>query len=241
MARTLIDICNEAMGEVPARDTIADIDASGLEERVCKRLVYNIVYDLIGLHDWEWARRRVALAEVTNDRTGEWAKAYALPANISSPIGLVPNYTTTATSGGLVVTPVYWPMSRIDLLEQSHDRINYRIANDILYTDLAEAYLEYSLETFEPTTWPSLFSHAVAMTLAHRALKPIRGASVKQEEVQELAAKADMAVREAIADDMNRNPREMRKFASETAIARGIGLGGYGRAVLGDFDLETGL
>jgi hypothetical protein len=53
--------------------------------------------------------------------------------------------------------------------------IDYVVADGVLYTDLDEAYLEYSTDALEPNKWTPLFAQAVIRTLAARIYRPILG------------------------------------------------------------------
>jgi hypothetical protein len=229
--RSLTQIANEALAELPAH-AITSLDDGSREAQECSKFLPGIVSELIGYHDWSFVRRRVALAEVTNDRPGEWDKAYALPANIASAIELVRPQSSTlglsyATGEGLsiidiLVTPVlYWPTTQLP-----HAAIDYEIANGVLYTDLVDATLEHSIDALLPETWPALFQKAVICALASRIYKPLMGAGVSFAEIQPLMRMAMYARDEAVADDMNRNPRERKAFVSEGAAARAGVTGG---------------
>lgn len=219
MARNLIQICNEAIADLPAHP-ITGLDDQRKEARECNRFLNGVVSDLIGAHDFSFARRRATLASVTNDRESEWGYAYALPDELASEVRLV--WTTSASSVDLIVTPLlYWPA-----IEMGYTPVNYVVANGVLYTDLESAVLEYSLDVVEPNKWPALFAQAVIRTLASRIYRPILGEKADTQEwvVKQRAAAAafDMAV----ADDLNRNPRNRRRYTSEAEIARGGGYGG---------------
>jgi hypothetical protein len=48
---------------------------------------------LEGPHDWSFQNRRVILAQLaTNGRDHEWAYAYALPADMGTPIRVLPDF-----------------------------------------------------------------------------------------------------------------------------------------------------
>lgn len=217
MARSITQICNEAISDLPAHP-ITDISDTAKEARECSRHLSGAVSDLLGYHDFQFARRRVALASVTNDRDGEWTSAYAMPDEIVSPIKL--------------------------LLAGSRAAFDYEIANGVLYTNLAEAVLEYSVEALEPNKWSPLFAQAVIRTLAARIYRPILGEKADTNEWLAKQAAAQRAVNEAVADDLNRHPRRRKSFTSEAAIARQshdwgcayICSGGSAGLDAGDFD-----
>lgn len=213
MSRNIIQICNEAISDLPAHP-ITGLDDDRKEARECNRHLNGVVADLIGLHDFSFARRRVALAAVTNDRGGEWAYAYALPDEHSSSVRLVYNYD--ANNSLLVVTPIlYWP-----IYDMGYTLLDYVEADGKLYTNLENAVLEYSVDAVEPNKWPALFAQAVIRTLASRIYRPILGEKADTQEWLVKQSAAERAVNEAVADDLNRNPRQRKAFVSEGEIAR---------------------
>lgn len=216
MARDMLTIYNEAIADVPADpvDSVDDTRKSGVE---CRRFIGGVISDLLALHDWTWAKRRVALAEVANDREEEWAYAYAMPADMAGPIGVLPNYTESG--GGLYLTP-YWCFPEARIQRHSDRRLPYQIFGDVLYTDLAEAKLDYSVDDILPQSWPSLFSKAVVDLLTSRIYRPILGADADAQALREKRLQAEYSKSEAVADDLNRGPRWRDHGESEMTLAR---------------------
>jgi hypothetical protein len=213
MARDITQICNEAISDLPAH-AITDIDENRTEGRECKRHLNGVVADLIGMHDWTFAKRRASLAVVANDRPGEWAFAYSLPTAIVSPIVLVRDYSASSVPG-YVVTPMLYAPAGCDL-------VDYTLADGVLYTNLENAILEYSIEAVEPLKWHPLFAQAVIRLLAARIYRPILGEKADTREWAIKQQAAERAMNEAIADDLNRYPRRRKEFVSEAAMARGV-------------------
>lgn len=224
MARNIVQVCNEAISDLPAHP-ITDInDLTAKEARECARHLPGVVSDLVDYHDFDFVERRVALAKVTNGRSGEWAYAYAVPDSFVSPIRLVRNYSSN-TAPAVVVTPIlYW-----GAFDASLPAIDYALADGVLYTNLEEAILEYSTDALEPNKWPPLFAQAVIRMLAARIYRPILGEKGDSREWALKQQAAQRAVDEAVADDLNRHPRARRAFVSEAAIARQAH--GYGDVV----------
>lgn len=224
MARDIVQLCNEAISDLPAHP-ITDInDITSTEAQECARHLPGIVSELVDYHDFDFVERRVALALVANDRDGEWGYAYELPASFVSPVKLVRNYDSASNTPGLVVTPMlYWGGFDFDA-----STIDYTVANGVLYTNLEEAILEYSTDALEPNKWPPLFAQAVIRMLAARIYRPILGEKADTREWMTKQQAAQRAVDEAVADDLNRNPRMRKNFTPEAAIVRGAyGYGGF--------------
>jgi hypothetical protein len=228
MARDKLRIFNEAIGDVPGAP-IDGVEDTRKEGRECRRFYDGVIEDLLGVHDWSWARRRVLLAEVTNDRTGEWAYAYALPIDNASPIVLIPNYEEAGALPGYVTTPlVYSYGAYSDLQSAYHSQIRFVVSGTTLYTDMNEAILEYVTADVDVANFPSLFSQAVIRLLAMRIYKPILGSEADPRELQMKFTAAEFAKKEAVADDLNRQPNKTKFFVSDGEMAR-LGTAGHYR------------
>jgi hypothetical protein len=175
------------------------------------------------MHDWSFARRRISLSVVTNDRPGEWAYAYALPDEIISPIVLVRDIAASSVPGYVVTPMLYWPTA-----STGYELIDYTLADTTLYTNLENAILDYTLDAVQPNKWHPLFAQAVIRLLAARIYRPILGEKADTREWLVKQQTAERALNEAIADDLNRFPRRRKEYVPEAVIARG----GYGYGVV---------
>lgn len=224
MTRSITQICNEAISDLPAHP-ITDInDVASTEAQECARHLPGVVSDLVDYHDFDFVERRIALAAVANARAGEWGYAYAVPDSFVSPVRLVRNYSSSSIPGVIVTPMLYWGD-----VSGSLPTIDYDLADGVLFTNLDDAILEYSTDALEPNKWPPLFAQAVIRTLAARIYRPILGEKADTREWLVKQQAAQRALDEAVADDLNRNPRVRRSSTSEAAIARQAH--GYGNAV----------
>ncbi|QGP80004.1 hypothetical protein [Sphingobium sp. CAP-1] len=211
MGRSIVDICNEALGEVPA-DQISDIDdASSMSAKHCKRLYPGVVSDLLESENWDFATRRAALAPVANSRPSEWAYAYALPTDLRSPIRVLPAESGTGIGFAAPGTQA--------LIEQFVNSIEYVIADGVLFTSLADAVLEYSADDVKPTAFTAMFARLVVLTLAYRLVMPLIGDASRQRQLFDMM---ELQRQRAVADEANRD-RDASGFVSERAMARGVG------------------
>lgn len=209
MSRSVTDICNEALGELPS-SLITSIDDATQPARHCKRLYQPVVDDLIEIHDWDFATTRVALAVVTNTRSGEWGYAYAIPTDLGSPRRLIPDYGTSASGLGIALPR--------GVVEQMQDEIEFEISDNVLFTHLEDARLEYTRRMTNPANFSSLFSRAVALELAYRLVMPVLGNEKRQAALMQAA---ELAKQRAIADDINRTKNPDLDFVSAAAASRG--------------------
>jgi hypothetical protein len=207
----VVDTCNEALAEVGA-DTIQSIDEGSLSSKECKRHYADCVADLLALHDWGAAIKRVALAEVVNDRPGEWCYAYAKPADAGNLRRVLPQ--VTAESGVIYPTWGWWSYAWWDAIGP----LPFVEDAGTIYTHVEAAILEYTVSVLGEADMRPLFRRALVITLAARIAFPLK----KDRQLRgDMIAMADNAVRIAMADDQNRYPRVQQEYVSDIELVRG--------------------
>ena len=84
----LITLCNQALAQIGA-GSIADLDEGSIESRECKRFAQSLLDEMV---DWSdcipLGRKRAVLASVANGRDAEWLYAYAVPADLGTPLAV---------------------------------------------------------------------------------------------------------------------------------------------------------
>jgi hypothetical protein len=195
-----ITTCNLALGELRTA-SIIDIAEDTVEARECARYYPICLRILLERHDWSFANRRAALAELAdNDRAAEWAHAYFLPTGCATPLRLV------AADG-------YAP--------------DFIVENRILYTQLGNAVLEYAANDLADSEMPGLFVDALAYALAARLAVPIRDS---REMKGQLLQQAEISFQRAVAEDRNRQPEHDAVGQDVVALVRlGAALGRWVR------------
>ena len=195
-----ITVCNLALGELRA-PPIVDIAEDSLEARECARYYPQCLRILLERHDWAFANRRAALGELAvNDRAKEWAHAYILPAGCATALRLV-----TAHGGA----------------------VDFIVENRTLYTQLADAVLEYAANDVTDSEMSGLFVDALAFALAARLAVPIRDS---REIKGQLLQQAEIAWQRAVAEDRNRQPERDAAGIDTVALVRlGAALGRWVR------------
>jgi hypothetical protein len=216
---SVVEICNQALAELPDAP-IASLDEASLQARQCKRVYGQCLSEMLELHEWGFANRRVVLAGIPNDRPNEWAYAYALPSGIGTPGRLVPDLSSLGL-GAIPVqaddTPPYyetwaWPASAYPS--------DYIIDATTIYANVDGAILEYGAATVSPTEMSALFVRALALEIASRLAMPLN----KSRELKgDLIKQAEVAKDRAKADDMNRQPQRVPSYVPDAKRARGWG------------------
>jgi len=212
-----IDICNQAVALLPAAP-MASLDEASLEARECRRFYPQVVREMLeGPHDWSFANRRVALAAMaTNDRPSEWAFAYAVPADMGTPIRLVPDFE--ALGLGVPVPLAGEPHAETWTSVAADFEAPYRIENGILYANIDNAALEYGISDIVEAVLPALVVKALVADLASRLAMPVK----KDRRLKgELLQEAELYWQRAMADDQNRQPQHgWSSYSPEGLIAR---------------------
>jgi hypothetical protein len=215
-AASRLDISNLAIAHLPATP-IATIDDNSLEARECRRFYPRVVADMLeGPHDWSFANQRVALAALaTNDRPSEWLFAYGLPANLGSPIRVLPNFESLGI--GLPIPLAGQPYAETWAVTGAYLETPYIIEGTTLYSNVENAVLEFTVNDIAGLSVSQLVITAMGLDLASRLAVPVK--KNDQRETKLLTA-ANAAWERAIADDRNRHPENSGQYVSEAMSVR---------------------
>lgn len=105
MALSTVQISNLALARIGILQGIDDLEEASDEARACNLLFNPCRDDLIGAHDWPFARRTSVLGLTAEDPESGWAYAYRLPSDclVARSIGdKVAFKITSDASGGLL-------------------------------------------------------------------------------------------------------------------------------------------
>lgn len=212
MGTSRLTIFNMALGELPAA-RVDLVEENSLAGETCREHYPEALKLLLEDHDYDFAVRRSALALVTNDRPREWRFAYQLPGDCAKPLHIL---LYSAGEAGEVV-------SFTGALRAAETAVPFRVADGKLYCNVANAVLEYASNAASEATFSALFTRAVALELATRAVMPLLKDARRQ---RELIQMAEVARERAKAEDMNRDRESPLDFMPEFQLAR-LGHGSY--------------
>lgn len=205
---SLIALCNQALAEV-AKGQIASLDESSLEARECNRFAQSLLNEMA---DWSdeipLGRKREVLAEIANPRDAEWLYAYAVPADMATPIAI--RQDADAAHDLPVSGPWTFPWQDTEDLAFLHE-------NGVIYTNVETATLIYTTATIEAAALSPLMQRAFVLELAARIAGPL---TKDPKMVEAKARQAEIARQRAIADEENKNPRRTRRYTSDAEYAR---------------------
>lgn len=215
-ALSRLEVSNLAIAHVPAQP-IASVEENSLPARECRRFYPHVIADMLeGPHDWSFANTRVLLAPLaTNDRPNEWAYAYGLPANMASPIRILPDFNSLGI--GLPVPLPGEPYAETWAAWSTLIETPYEIQGSTLYSNVADATLEYTINDIAGVNVSQLVITAISLDLASRIVVAIKKDSERE---TKLMTAAEAAWQRAIADDRNRHPQTYGDYYSETLAAR---------------------
>ena len=145
---TKLEICNMALSHLGVGEGIAAISESSEPARAC-RLFYDQARDEVLTEiPWTFASKRADLALITADPNDDWGYSYQYPSDALA-VRRIPSILRNETRAS---------------------RVSYYVSNDtdnrVLFTDTAEAALEYTYRVEQENLFPPLFVQALAFKLA---------------------------------------------------------------------------
>lgn len=207
MALSKLQIWNMAIAELPdAR--IDTLDEVSVAAEACADQYQPAIELLLEDHPYDFATRRLPLAQVVNDRAAEWLYAYQLPKDMAQPLAVLPYDTRDAGAA------TYRFIGRSRSLESVEP---FRIAGAKLYAIREAAVLEYVTNSPTEDQFTAKFARALALELASRIVMPVKKDQGRQSALIQLA---EVARERAKADDMNRDRESPRDFIPEAQLVR---------------------
>lgn len=188
MSFSKTQICNLALGHLGSQRTIANFDSDRTPEAVACRQFYDLCrHVVLKARQWPFARSFGALVPQATDPTDEWAYSYNLPADC-----LVPRRILKGRN------------LRDD--EQYPYLITKGTAGKLIYCDVDEAEIEYTVDVTDPSLFDSDFVMALSYLLAAH-ISPIILAGDFIKGKQAMMALYSNALGEATANAFNeQNP-----------------------------------
>jgi len=207
----LVTCCNEALALLAA-GSVASLTENSIEAREANRFAEPLLAELAEWTEWSFLRKREVLAGIDNDRPAEWLYAYAVPADLGSPIAIraVEDIATDLPTSGPYTLPIQDAVPSL-----------FAVEGGTVYTNVADATLVYARCVTEADALPPLLRRAFVLELAARMALPLK----KDGNVAKLVSQqAALAKVEAIAAEENKNPRRAVRYVSEAEYAR-VGVG----------------
>ena len=151
-----IQICNRALSTYLGVARINSLTESTPAAEQCDLHYDDTVRSLLEMDEWIFATGRKTLAEVTNDRTDEWAYKYANPSSL------------------LLIRWVNDPeIARMQILADGSADSDREMIEGFIYSDVQYAVCEYTKLVTDPTIFPQYFADAVSAALAASIAMPL--------------------------------------------------------------------
>lgn len=204
---SVVQICNRGLSKYIGGGRITSITESGTRAEQC-----NLHYDderrgLLEKHWWTFAKTRVVLAELVNDRPNEWLYKYKKPANILE---------------------IHWvnhpEVARTEIAMHRNPDTERHIEGEAIYCNVQFATMQYTQDIENTDLMPQYFKDALSARLASAICVSIT------ESVDRARFAGEQAIEltdNAIAEDEQNTPPIDRPDA-EYLQARGVGGYGYG-------------
>jgi hypothetical protein len=174
-------ICNMALGEINARNTIAVIGEASKEGRQCA-IYYAPCRDaVLQSIRWNFARKQIALALLADVGAGQavpvpWLYKYAYPSDCIQGRYIIPTFDAIPGSvAGQPSATVYMGPPVKFVVSNEKDSTGAQIK--VILTNQTQAQFVYTLQVTDPELFDAQFTEALVMTLAAKLSRPITGKS----------------------------------------------------------------
>lgn len=197
---SVVSICNLALSNI-GKDGISALTDAGAEARACSQFYEHTRDTLLQGYPWRFAGKTVSLAQITNDRPGQWGYAYQRPNDCLKVRWVRPAYSA----------------DDLALTRQEEVSFAHEAEGQAIYCNLSPAFLRYTSRATDPSLFPPLFVDALAWHLAVRLAMPLtRDPKLRADAFQV----ANMAIGQAQMADANEE-RETSDIASDLIAGRG--------------------
>lgn len=190
-------LCNAALDLVPA-GVIVSINENSYPAEVCRRQWPFAVAEILAKGNWVNLQTRASLALIINDRASEWGLAYQIPSNMGVPIRVMPPQSAVAAQDYLQVGQT----SAYPREENEGQGVPYLISGSTIYTNTADAALEFIPDTATSDQFLPAFNRALYTQLAAKLVLPLtKDRNRRLELEQETTLRVDEAL--AISGNVN--------------------------------------
>ena len=189
---TAIDLCNRALSAIGARTTISSLTEGSPEANLCAVHYDNTRSSLLRVHNWSFARRRVALSML--------AAATGTPENLTGngPVPETPwNYKYAHPTDCMRVRSIYQDPAiatpiKFIISSDLDSSANYI---KVILTNQQAAELIYTTDIPVPDLWDQEFTDALVYSLASDLAIPLTGDKAIAQMCMQVASQALLQAR----------------------------------------------
>ena len=201
-----VDICNLALGYLGDEATVASINPpdGSAQAAHCARF-YAMARDTMQeLYAWGICTRRAGLSLLAVSAPSQWAYAYAAPPNAVNILGV---YAATAMDDVTAAVPGA-PWGAINAGEgiytpQAFQTESLADGTDVIYTNVADAVIHYTVINTDASKFSPLFVEALAWLLASKLAGPLLKGNVGAEAAKRCMDVFNIWVAKAAGSDAN--------------------------------------
>lgn len=143
----LTEICNMALAHFGGQQ-ITDIDQQSQSARVCRQFWPNVRDEALRKYPWNFCMKRIALAPVANETDPQWKYIYAYPDDC------------------LKDDKIFTALEPNPVRPLEHKVFQSPNGGKRIYTNVADAWLEYRARITDTTQYDPSFVLAVSLLLA---------------------------------------------------------------------------
>ncbi len=153
---SVVSICNLALSNI-GKDNINSLDDAGAEARACRQFYEHTRDVLLQGYPWRFAGKTISLAQVSNDKPGQWTYAYSRPNDCLKVRWVRPSYSE----------------DEVPLTAQEEIGFPHEVEGQVIYSNLSPAFLRYTFRLDDPTRYSPLFVDALSWHVAVRLAMPL--------------------------------------------------------------------
>lgn len=153
---SVVSICNLALSHI-GKNNINALTEPTAEARACQQFYAHSRDTLLQVYPWRFAGKTASLAEITNDKPGQWGYAYKRPQDCLKVRWVRPQYSLLDGA-----------KTRQEELAYPHDAEGSNI-----YSNLSPAFLRYTFRLEDHTRFSPMFIEALSWHLATRISMPL--------------------------------------------------------------------
>ncbi|WP_321337787.1 hypothetical protein [Breoghania sp.] len=168
-----VEICNLALAAL-GKDGISSLTEASTAARYCSLFWKPMLDSLLQSYPWGFAGKTQSLAEVANDKPGQWLYAYSKPSGCLKIRYVAPDYSE---GEALLLTKKQ---------EFAHP---YAVEGQVIYCNLSPAYLVFTRRVTDASLFPPMFVDAIWAHLSARLAMPMtRDPAVRRQAYADAAA-----------------------------------------------------
>lgn len=203
-----IDICNLALSHLGDIANVSDFNEGSAQADHCRNF-YPIARDLVlEAHSWDFATRRIAMAQPSTAPPSSWSYAYVLPSDCLRALAVLDINFDERTTQNFII--------------ESQDD-----GTRVLYTNMVNATLRYTVKVTDTTKFTPLFQDTLAWLLASYLAGPItkgqEGIAAARAAYQTYTGQLERAK----ASNANQEQEPQRHVPGSIAARRGCVLPSY--------------